>query len=99
MAKEGDRIRIITKEDDFEGILMPRPEMLGEDVTVLKLDNGYNIGIDNDKIKSIRIVKAYQAKKIAKKELKFDEKLPTITILSLGGTMSLLLFLPHQLSH
>jgi glutamyl-tRNA(Gln) amidotransferase subunit D len=88
MAKAGDRVRVITKEEEFEGILMPRPEMLGKDITVLKLDNGYNIGIDNDKITSVRVVKAYAPQKIAKKKLKIDKKLPTVTILSCGGTIS-----------
>ena len=88
MAKAGDRVKVITKEESFEGILMPRPELLGKGITVLKLDNGYNIGIKDDKINSIRVVKAYKAEKAEKKKLKFDEKLPTVTILSLGGTIS-----------
>jgi len=88
MAKAGDRVKVVTKEEEFEGILMPRPELLGKDVTVLKLDNGYNIGIDNDKITSTRVVKAYVPKKMVKKKLKIDKKLPTVTILSCGGTIS-----------
>ncbi len=88
MAKPGDRVKVVTKEESFEGVLMPRPELLGKGITVLKLDNGYNIGIEDDKIKSIKVVKAYKAEKAEKKKLKFDEKLPTVTILSLGGTIS-----------
>lgn len=88
MAKAGDNVRIDTKEESFEGVLMPRPEMLGKDITVLKLDNGYNIGIENRKIKNIKVIKAYKPKKAAKKKLKFDNKIPTITILSCGGTIS-----------
>lgn len=88
MAKPGDRVRIVTKEEEFEGILMPRPEMLGSNITVIKLDNGYNIGIENDKITNVRVVKAYIPQKAAKKKLEIDKKLPAVTILSCGGTIS-----------
>ena len=88
MAKPGDRAKITTIEESFEGVLMPRPELLGKDITVLKLDNGYNIGIDNKKIKSIKVIEEYKPKKPAKIKLKFDKKLPTVAILSCGGTIS-----------
>ncbi len=88
MAKEGDRIRVVTKEEDFEGILMPRPELLGAGITVLKLDNGYNIGIEKKNIKSVKVVEAYKPKKISKKKIPVNKKLPTIAILSCGGTIS-----------
>ena len=32
---------------------MPRPELLDKDTIILKLDNGYNIGISKNEIKSI----------------------------------------------
>ncbi|MBW2993659.1 Glu-tRNA(Gln) amidotransferase subunit GatD, partial [Candidatus Woesearchaeota archaeon] len=88
MAKEGDRVRVITKEEDFEGILMPRPELLGIGITVIKLDNGYNIGIEKKNIKSIKVIEAYKPKKTSKKKTPVNKKLPAIAILSCGGTIS-----------
>ena len=56
LHKPGDRVIVLTESEQFEGVLMPRPEILDKEVTVVKLDNGYNIGIDNKKIKKIEII-------------------------------------------
>ena len=86
--KAGDRIKVITEEEEFEGILMPRPELLEEGITVVKLDNGYNIGIKDKKIKKIEVVEDYKPKETKKPALPFDKKLPTVSVLSTGGTIS-----------
>jgi len=87
-AKPGDKVKIITEKEEFEGILMPRPELLEKGFTVIKLDNGYNIGIEDKKIKKIEILKEYKPKKDKKVKLPFNKNLPTISILSTGGTIS-----------
>lgn len=46
----GDRIEIISKNRKLQGILMPKPETSDPDCLIIKLDDGYNIGI---RIKSI----------------------------------------------
>ena len=46
-AKAGDKVKVTAKDETVEGILMPNKE-LGS--VVIKLDNGYNIGINNKKI-------------------------------------------------
>jgi len=84
----GDKVKIITESEEFEGILMPRPEILDKDITVVKLDSGYNIGIDNKKVKKIELLKKYTVKKSVKKEIKVKKDLPNVTILSTGGTIS-----------
>ncbi len=86
--KPGDLIRVDAKDNEFEGILMPRPEILDKDVTIIKLDNGYNIGIDNKKIKKIELIEKYNPKTPAKTRLKEKKGLPNITIISAGGTIS-----------
>ena len=90
MAKpdSGDKVRIITEDEVFDGILMPRPEILEAGVTVVKLDSGYNIGIDDKKIKKIELIEKYSPKKHLKVELKHKKGLPKVTILSTGGTIS-----------
>ena len=67
---------------------MPRPEIFEKDHTIIKLDNGYNIGIENQKIKKIEVVKKYEKKKEEKHKLSHKEGLPTVSILSFGGTIS-----------
>ena len=88
MAKAGDRVKIITEKEEFEGILMPRPELLEKGFTVVKLDNGYNIGIEDKKIKKVELLKGYKSKKEKKTKIPFNKNLPTVSILSTGGTIS-----------
>ncbi len=87
-AKAGDKVKIIVEDGEFTGILMPRPELLGKEVTVLKLESGYNIGINNKKIKKIKLKEKYKPTEKKKEKLKKTRKLPTVTILSTGGTIS-----------
>ncbi len=84
----GDYVKIQTDEDSFEGTLIPRPELLGDDVFVIKLDSGYNVGIKKEKIIKSEILKGYSP--LVKNEIKkvFNPNLPTIAILSFGGTIS-----------
>ena len=84
-AKAGDKVRIITKEKTFEGILMPNEET---NAVVVKLDNGYNIGINNKKIKKIEVIKEYKKTKGKKKKVKPNKNKPTISILHTGGTIA-----------
>src|SRR3989344_3385740 len=85
-AKPGDRVKVISSDEIREGILMPNEET---DSVVVKLDNGYNVGIDRKKVKEIKVVEKYKAKEeIAKKEVKKDSKKPNITILHTGGTIA-----------
>ncbi|MCH8329691.1 MAG: asparaginase, partial [Nanoarchaeota archaeon] len=85
-AKPGDRVKVITSDEIKEGILMPNQET---DSVVIKLDNGYNIGIDKKKVKEVKIIGKYKAKEAkSKAEIKKDSKKPTITILHTGGTIA-----------
>ncbi len=87
-AKPGDKVKIITDKEEFEGILMPRPDLLEKGFTVVKLDSGYNIGIEDKKIKKIELIKEYKPKKEKKSKFPFNKNLPTVSILSTGGTIS-----------
>ena len=84
----GDVVKVYTDEETYEGILMPRPEIFEKDHIIIKLDNGYNIGIDNKKIKKIEVIKKYEKKKEEKHKLSHKKGLPTVSILSFGGTIS-----------
>jgi glutamyl-tRNA(Gln) amidotransferase subunit D len=84
----GDKVKIITKDEEFIGTLMPRPDILEKGITILKLDNGYNIGIEEKRIKDIELIKGYQPKPIEKIKLTHKSGLPNVSILSFGGTIS-----------
>ena len=86
--KEGDTVRITTADEALAGIILPRPEILKGDFIVLKLENGYNIGIDKKKIKKIGLVKKGAPPKAPKIKIKHDPRLPKVSILSYGGTIS-----------
>jgi len=85
-AKPGDRIKITAKDEIKEGILMPNEET---ESIVIKLDNGYNIGIGKKKVKEIKVIEKYTLKETSpKKDIKTDTKKKTISILHTGGTIA-----------
>ncbi len=88
MADSGDIVEVSTEKEKIKGRLMPSPELTGEDKIILKLDNGYNIGLDKNKVKKIRVLKKYKGKKEKKSKIKKQKGLPTVSILSTGGTIS-----------
>ena len=83
--KTGDTIKVITKDQEYSGVLMP-----GEytDMIVIKLDNGYNIGIEKGKASKIELVKKFEEKSHAHAKLAHKKGLPTISILHTGGTIA-----------
>ena len=85
----GDIVKVETEDESFEGILMPRPEILEKGIIVIKLNHGYNIGIEEKRIKKIDIIKKY-GKKHEKSKITLEHKknLPNVSILSFGGTIS-----------
>lgn len=42
----GDRVRIKKKSVVYEGIVLPRSEFSSSNILAIKLDNGYNVGVD-----------------------------------------------------
>ncbi|RJS77530.1 Glu-tRNA(Gln) amidotransferase GatDE subunit D [Methanophagales archaeon] len=93
--REGDRIRIRKKTDRgvvvCEGIVMPTGSR--KKSIVIKLDNGYNIGIrpENAEIEVISGAEAVQSKRERREEKelrKGKEELPVLSILSTGGTIA-----------
>ena len=85
-AKPGDRVKVITNDDIREGILMPNES---KDSIVIKIDNGYNVGIDRKRVKELKFIeKAREKEERRKVELKKDNKKPTIAILHTGGTIA-----------
>lgn len=88
MAKPGEAVEITTKNKKYCGILMPRTELQEHDSEIVKLKSGYNIGISKKKIKKIKVLAKSKKEKTKKQKIPFDKNLPTVSILSTGGTIS-----------
>ncbi len=81
----GDYVEVISEKGTFRGVLMPRNKLGDKDTIILKLDNGYNVGIIP---KEIKIIKKGEKKKKIKREIKSDKALPKISIIGTGGTIA-----------
>jgi glutamyl-tRNA(Gln) amidotransferase subunit D len=80
----GDRVNIEKDGTQYKGVLMPPRS---EDHIVIKLDNGYNIGLCRSKSK-INLIEKGQEIKHPSKPLQLKEGLPCVSILSTGGTIA-----------
>ncbi|WP_371504413.1 Glu-tRNA(Gln) amidotransferase subunit GatD [Nitrosopumilus adriaticus] len=83
----GDSVKI-TADITYSGIIMPRYEHSDDKHIVLKLKNGYNIGLEISEIKKIE--KSESIEKIIEKSesIEKSEGLPKILLLSTGGTIA-----------
>ena len=82
-----DRVRIETESMTYEGLILPKHNFSEENIIILKLDNGYNIGVSTEGAKMSVLSKSKQ-KETAVKPKKKNAKLPDITILGTGGTIA-----------
>jgi len=86
----GDRVRVDRADQRYEGVLLPSstPENL-----VVKLDGGYNVGIDRDEA-SVEVLESdvYDVESAqdegSSSEIEFDDALPTVSLISTGGTIA-----------
>jgi len=86
----GDRVRVESAGEVTEGVLLPSSDA---DHLVLKLDSGYNVGISRaDASTEVLESDVYaidgEAEAEAGGEVEFDEDLPTISLISTGGTIA-----------
>jgi glutamyl-tRNA(Gln) amidotransferase subunit D len=87
---EGDRVRVERDGQRFEGVLLPSSTA---DHLVVKLPSGYNVGIDRadasvDVLESdVYDVESAQDES-SESSIEFDEELPTISLISTGGTIA-----------
>jgi len=88
-ASIGCRIRLSTKDNVFiEGILMPKHEFSSPEIIVIKLDNGYNIGISIDRVVKIELVMCKSIPSPTKTIIEKIDGLPITKILGCGGTIA-----------
>src|SRR5438445_8229879 len=72
----------------YSGIIMPRYEYSDDDHIVIKLKNGYNIGLEIDKIKKIELEPSTKTTKENIPKPEIDPALPRILLISTGGTIA-----------
>ncbi|HUC39149.1 MAG TPA: Glu-tRNA(Gln) amidotransferase subunit GatD [Candidatus Acidoferrum sp.] len=86
--KTGDALKIEYDGVNVEGTLMPTTEAGSPDAIVIKLKNGYNIGV---KFENTRITKLDDEERkpasFPKASLKQDGKLPNVSLIYTGGTI------------
>ena len=89
----GDLIEIRKKDGKIlKGILMPRIELGNKNSLIIKLENGYNLGIDWEEILEIekieKIWKLKKEKEVKEDKIEFRKDFKWISILSTGGTIA-----------
>ncbi|MBU0953101.1 MAG: Glu-tRNA(Gln) amidotransferase subunit GatD [Nanoarchaeota archaeon] len=89
----GDRIKIEKENHLFEGVLLPQTEFGNPRALVIKLDSGYNIGIEvtpQTKITKVGRANENMIGKTSKKLLKlsFNPKNPPTSLVATGGTIA-----------
>ena len=86
--KPGDRVRISSKKGTYEGLLLPRIEMGDLSAIVLKLDNGYNIGIHYEEGMQLKKLEGgARLGVIPTVEVRSKPGLPEVSFIATGGTI------------
>lgn len=85
----GDRIQVRKKNIVVEGLLMPIETGLGsENTIILRLDNGYKIGVSIDEDTEIILVsKRFESSVAVEYPKRVYQNLPRISLISTGGTI------------
>ena len=94
LAEHGVRVwsevRIVNDEGStFEGVILPRSETLDDEHIVVKMRNGYNVGIHVSRIAEIAALGYKEAfYKIPERAFPSRPNLPKVTLLGTGGTIA-----------
>src|SRR3990167_2765615 len=83
----GDRIRVNFAKYGYEGTLLQSPEE-EKNVLLLKLDSGYNIGLNRKEILSVELLKKASDKKESEVKKPNSKDKPNIGMIITGGTIA-----------
>lgn len=87
-AGPGDTVTVSGEGWTHEGVVMPHHSFSGDEILILKLQNGYNVGIKAGSIKRLQLAaKGAPPAKVAK-SIPHNEHKPTIAFLGTGGTIA-----------
>jgi len=82
-------VRVQSTRGEFSGIVLPRAETADDKHIVLKLHNGYNIGVATVTITGVTEHGRKQAHyKIPEREFPYDPQKPNVKLLGTGGTIA-----------
>ena len=82
-------VEIESTRGNFTGIILPRSETADDRHIVLKLRNGYNVGLDVETIEAVKEIGRKEAHyKIPEKEFPYDPRKPNVKLLGTGGTIA-----------
>lgn len=82
-------VKIQKQEQEFRGIILPRSELGDDRHVVLKLEDGYDVGIRLDENTVIREISRKPAHyKLPEKKIALDSSKPSVTLLGTGGTVA-----------
>jgi len=82
-------VEINSTKGIFKGVILPRSEIADDRHVVLKMNNGYNIGVSVESIKQVKVIGYRKAHyKIPESEFPFDPEKPNVTLLGTGGTIA-----------
>ncbi|MBT4134845.1 Glu-tRNA(Gln) amidotransferase subunit GatD [Candidatus Woesearchaeota archaeon] len=84
MSSAGDRVRIKHAGFEYSGILL---ESKDDNIFVLKLSNGYNVGIPKGNSK-VTVTGNLQVEKLPELKAEKNLKLPNVSLVSTGGTIT-----------
>jgi len=89
-VKVGDRVKVEGRGRSYEGVLMPRTDLGNPKNLVLKLDSGYNVGVQLSSETKLSLLESRElpAFSIPKLGLKLDQAKPNVTIVGTGGTIA-----------
>lgn len=87
MIEVGDEVEVVKDGKTYRGIVMPHHAFSKKNILIIKLPNGYNIGI-NLKGCKIRIIKKGRRRERKTGEIPYDEKKPTVALIGTGGTIA-----------
>ncbi len=82
-------VQMQTTRGSFEGLILPRSETADDRHIVLKLRNGYNIGVAASNVLGITETGFREAKyKIPEKQFPYDPAKPRVKLFGTGGTIA-----------
>ncbi len=82
-------VEIATDKGSFKGVILPRSESADDLHIVLKMHNGYNIGILAESIREAKEIGYKEAHyKIPEQDFPTDPAKPNVTLLGTGGTIA-----------
>lgn len=82
-------VEVTTDKGSFCGLILPRSETADDCHLVLKLDTGYNVGLDVRAVTAMKSFGRHEAHyKIPEKDFPYDPAKPNVKLFGTGGTIA-----------